>query len=86
MEGPIQDNSLFFVFRTNNSATREYVKGINGQNLTNIQYLDAAQKPKDTIREGNVIEDWNITSLNQGQAIISLPSTKPFIFQFSKYK
>lgn len=75
-----------FVFRTNNEATREYIKGIHGKNVSCIQYLDFSQKPKDTIREGNVIEDWNISSLNQGEAIVSLPSEKPFVFQFSKYR
>ena len=74
-----------FMFRTNNSATREYIKGIHGKNLSYIQYLDSANNPKETTREGNVVEDWNITSLEQGEAIISLPSEKPFIFKFPKY-
>ena len=74
-----------FVFRTSNAATREYIKGINGKNLSCIQYLDSANKPQETTREGNVVEDWNISSLKQGEAIITLPSEKPFIFKFPKY-
>lgn len=74
-----------FVFRTNNAATREYIKGIHGQNLSCIQYLDNTQKPKESTREGNVVEDWHISALKQGEAIVSLPSEKPFIFLFAKY-
>jgi len=34
---------------------------------------------------GNVVEDWDISDLNRGQAIIGLPTAQPFLFQFNKY-
>ena len=74
-----------FVFRTNNKATRDYIKEKHGKNLSTIQYLDASNKPQNTTREGFVVEDWNVSSLKLGEAIVSLPSSKPFIFQFDKY-
>ncbi len=37
-------------------------------------------------REGNVVEDWDISRLQIGEAIIGLPGYEPFIFKFDEYK
>ena len=37
-------------------------------------------------RDGNVVEDWDITNLKIGQAIVGLPGQEPFIFRFDEYK
>ena len=36
-------------------------------------------------REAYVVEDWNISRLQTGQAIIGLPGSQPFLFQFDRY-
>jgi len=75
-----------FVFRTNNSASREYVKNIHGQNYMLIQYLDSSKKPTDSLRDGFCVEDWDIISLKKGEAIIGLAGVKPFKFYFERYR
>ena len=35
--------------------------------------------------EGNSVEDWNICDLKIGEAIIGLPFSKPFKFQFELF-
>ncbi len=37
-------------------------------------------------RESNVVEDWEITRLLIGQAVIGMPNVEPFVFRFSEYK
>ena len=34
------------------------------------------------IRDANVVEDWDISSLSVGEAIIGLPNIQPFILKF----
>jgi len=38
------------------------------------------------VRDANVVEDWDITQLDIGEAIVGLPGKEPFIFRFSKYR
>lgn len=33
-------------------------------------------------RDGYVVEDWDVTNLKIGQAIIGFPEYEPFVFQF----
>lgn len=75
-----------FSFRTNNEASRSYIKGLHGKNLINLQYLDSSNLPQQHIREGNTIEDDDITTLRNGEAIVSLPGKLPFIFRPKLYK
>lgn len=75
-----------FSFRTNNEASRTYVKGLHGKNLINLQYLDSSNHPQQHIREGNTIEDDDITTLKTGEAIVSLPGELPFLFRPRLYK
>jgi hypothetical protein len=36
-------------------------------------------------REGHVVEDWDISNLNTGEAIIGMPAKEPFIFRFDYF-
>jgi hypothetical protein len=38
------------------------------------------------VRDANVVEDWDISNLPVGKAIIGLPGLEPFYFQFKKYE
>jgi len=40
----------------------------------------------ENIREGNVVEDWDISGLGLGEAIVGLPGGEPFKFQFGRFE
>jgi hypothetical protein len=37
-------------------------------------------------REGFVVEDWDLTDLAIGEAVVGLPQRSPFRFKFDLYK
>lgn len=80
--------STSFTFRLNDEASREYVKGIYGKNRKSDAFMPVVQTKGlvEEQRDGNVIEDWDITNLKIGQAIVGLPGQDPFIFRFDEYK
>ena len=73
-------------FHTNDVASRQYIKGIFGENMSVLQYMTPSGKTVEEQNIGNSVEDWDITALNCGEAIIGLPYQKPFRFQISKYR
>ena len=36
-------------------------------------------------RDGYVVEDWDITNLQVGEAVVGLPYKEPFIFKFDEF-
>lgn len=74
-------------FRVNDAKSREYIQGLYGKNQKLESYLPTNQKNGiiESQREANVVEDWDITNLKVGEAIIGLPGCEPFIFTFNKY-
>lgn len=75
-------------FRVNDAKSREYIQGLYGKNQKLESYLPTNQKNGlvETQREANVVEDWDITRLGIGEAIVGLPGYEPFVFKFDKYK
>lgn len=75
-------------FRVNDAKSREYIQGLYGKNQKVESYMPTNQKNGivETQREGNVVEDWDITNLGVGEAIVGLPGYEPFIFKFDKYR
>ncbi|MBQ7969079.1 MAG: type IV secretion system DNA-binding domain-containing protein [Clostridia bacterium] len=75
-------------FRVNDACSREYIQGLYGKNQKLESYLPKIQKNGmvETLREANVIEDWDITNLQVGEAIVGLPGSEPFKFKFEKYE
>lgn len=71
-------------FRVNDPKSREYIKEQFGKNRkievysTNVQSKGMIEERRD----GYVVEDWDVTNLKIGQAIIGFPEYEPFIFQF----
>lgn len=71
-------------FRVNDPESRQYIKDLFGQNrkievyATNVQSKGMVEERRD----GYVVEDWDITNLKIGQAIIGLPEYEPFVFKF----
>ena len=75
-----------FCFHTNDEASRQYIKGIYGQNVSVIQYMDPSGKTSEEKYNGYSIEDWEIVSLQCGEAIVGLPYYRPFKVKMSKYR
>jgi len=50
-----------------------------------MQYVDATRSGEQESERGNVIEDWDIVRLKQGQCIVSLPDGNPYWFYPTKY-
>jgi type IV secretory pathway TraG/TraD family ATPase VirD4 len=73
-------------FHVGDQATREYIKGLFGHNRMKRLYLpnNQAQGLIEQIYDANVVEDWNISRLRTGEAIVKLPDYEPFFFRFNK--
>lgn len=75
-------------FRANDVTTRNYIQQHFGRNRKREMYMASVQSRGivEQVREANVVEDWDITRLPVGQAIVGMPDRDPFLFQFRKYK
>lgn len=75
-------------FRLNDAKSREHVQGFFGKNRKLEAYIPMIQTKGmvEENREGMVVEDWDITKLKTGQAIVGLPEQEPFLFQFDLYE
>jgi len=71
-------------FRVNDPKSREFIKQQFGKNrkletyATNIQSKGMVEERRD----GYVVEDWDISNLEIGQAIIGFPEYEPFVLKF----
>ncbi len=74
-------------FRVNDAKSREYIQGLFGKNQKLESFVPVTQSKGivETQREAYVVEDWDITRLKTGEAIIGLPENNPFFFKFNKY-
>ncbi len=73
-------------FRVNDSKSKKYIKELHGENRKKEIYMASVQGRGivETVRDANVVEDWDISCLELGQAIIGFPGKNPFLFQFKK--
>ena len=78
--------SSVYAFRANDTATRKFVIDLYGQNYILDHYSSVDKKYMEDKRQGNTVEDWDMMSLNVGEAIVGLPFSKPFRFQFANFK
>lgn len=71
-------------FRVNDPVSREFVKEKFGKNRKIEVYATTVQSKGmvEERRDGYVVEDWDLTNLKIGQAIVGFPSGEPFVFQF----
>jgi type IV secretory pathway TraG/TraD family ATPase VirD4 len=76
-----------FAFRLMDGTSRQLVRDRFGTNRKQIRTFDAvrAQGVHQLVVEGNVVEDWMLSSLGRGQCIVALPEGPPFTFQFRKF-
>ena len=73
-------------FRVNDASSKNYIKDLHGENRKMDVYTSAVQTRGviENIREASVVEDWDISTLSLGEAIIGLPGMPPFRFKFKK--
>lgn len=73
-------------FRVNDGKSKEYIRELHGVNRKKEIYMASVQGRGivENLRDANVVEDWDITGLGIGQAIIGFPGKPPFLFQFKK--
>ena len=74
-------------FRVNDANSRDFVKGLYGDNIQKLTYRSAIQSRGiiEQIHDGFVVEDIDITSLGIGWAIVSILNSPPFKFHFNAY-
>ncbi|MDR2570800.1 MAG: type IV secretion system DNA-binding domain-containing protein [Oscillospiraceae bacterium] len=77
--------SSIYAFRSNDTATRDYVSGIFGKNIVLEKYQMLDNRIVEEKRNGQTVEDWELNSLNVGEAIVGLPFSQPFRFHFDTY-
>lgn len=80
--------STLVAFRVADGTTRDYIKEIFGKNLSVTVYesMVGARGVQESLRETNVVEDWDIGSLKLGEAIVGYANYPPFRFRFKKFE
>jgi Type IV secretion-system coupling protein DNA-binding domain len=77
-----------FAFRLMDGRSRTFVAdrfGRNRKRLT-IEHAVRGEGVHESVLEGNVIEDWDLSSLDVGQTIASTPVGPPFFFTFQEWR
>jgi len=77
--------SSVYAFRSNDTATRDFVSGLFGKNIILERYQRADNQIVEEKRNGQTVEDWDLNSLKVGEAIVGLPFSTPFRFHFDMY-
>jgi type IV secretory pathway TraG/TraD family ATPase VirD4 len=78
--------SSVYAFRSNDTATREFVSGLFGKNIVMERYQRLDNQMIEEKRNGQTVEDWDMNTLKVGEAIVGLPFSQPFRFHFDMYK
>ena len=73
-------------FRVNDDSSKQYIKKLHGENRKRETYMSTVQTRgiTENLRDAYVVEDWDISNLGLGEAIIGLPGKPPFKFKFIK--
>ena len=77
--------SSVYAFRSNDSASRDFISGLFGKNIILEQYQMKNNQMVEEKRNGQTVEDWDLNSLKIGEAIAGLPFSQPFRFYFDMY-
>ncbi|MDR1615534.1 MAG: type IV secretion system DNA-binding domain-containing protein [Syntrophomonadaceae bacterium] len=74
-------------FRVNDWESREFIQRLHGKNRKKESYtaVTAGKGISEQVHEAHVVEDWDISQLPIGKAIIGLLGQEPFLFQFDRY-
>ena len=73
-------------FRVNDAPSKTFIKDLHGVNRKKDTYTSSVQTRGivENIRDAFVVEDWDISNLDTGEAIIGLPGQPPFLFKFRR--
>lgn len=74
-----------FSFHIDDIKSREFIQNRYGFAQKRFSYSDSFGKSVDSVVPMKVIEDWDISNLATGSAIVGLPDSNPFIFQFDEF-
>lgn len=75
-------------FRVDDKKSRSFIQSRYGNALKKLVFRKSGQAAAGQIAEeiktALVIEDWDISRLNTGEAIIGIPNMNPFVFRFDQ--
>jgi hypothetical protein len=76
-----------FAFRLMDGPSREFVRQRFGRNRKHIttEFAVRSRGLQETVLDGNVIEDWDLSALTIGTTIASMPEGAPFFFSFREW-
>ena len=72
-----------FAFKVSDYSTRNYIKERSGENRKCTTYKSTTVQ--ETIATAHVVEDWDVSNLKLGEAIVSMNNSEPFKFGFSAF-
>jgi type IV secretory pathway TraG/TraD family ATPase VirD4 len=74
-------------FHVNDATTRQFIQGLFGRNRKKEVYMASVHSRGivEQVRDANVVEDWDISNMKVGEAIIGMPGNEPFMFKFNKF-
>ncbi|MBX2925150.1 MAG: type IV secretion system DNA-binding domain-containing protein [Melioribacteraceae bacterium] len=75
-----------FSFHIDDIKSREFIQNRYGFAQKKLTYSDSFGTAVDNVQSMKVIEDWDISNLKTGSAIVGLPDGNPFVFQFGEYQ
>ncbi|WP_160718107.1 type IV secretory system conjugative DNA transfer family protein [Chitinophaga solisilvae] len=75
-------------FRVDDKKSRDFIQHRYGSSLKKLVFRKSGQVAQgqiaEEVRTAKVIEDWDISRLGTGEAIIGIPNVQPFIFRFNQ--
>lgn len=74
-------------FRVGDQHSKTFISELYGRNRKKETFLSTVQNRGivENVRDAYVVEDWDISTLGIGDAIIGLPGIMPFKFHFDEY-
>ena len=75
-------------FRVTDQKSKQFIQELHGKNRKKVIFLSSLQNKGviENVRDAWVVEDWDISHLGIGEAIIGLPGAETFKFKFNKYQ
>lgn len=75
-----------FSFHIDDIKSREFLQNRYGFAQKKLSYSDSFGKSVVNVLPMKVIQDWDISNLKTGMALVGLPDGNPFIFQFAEFQ
>lgn len=82
MRSILDSFGTMLVFNTSNGETRRLIEERIGKHVRMENVMDTRARMSEQQRISSVVEDWDITLLKKGQAIVHTVGSHPYLFQF----